>query len=579
MDTQSPIGASIDRRALLVAAGGLALSGCTSWPDIRIWPTQTGLAPYSDAHMHLFNASDLPIRGFLRHVVIRERIGDQHQAVQGLVDHFAEVIKPWAVSVDAEQRAYRSLRKHEITVSPATYGDAAARHTIERLGGSLVSGQFLEPTDERLAESHIELAQLVVSQYGDGLPLTTTDEVGDAYQQLRTSFERLAEAALSQTQDANTASLAELSTSDSEIIRTLKWGVLMLQSRTYHLKRYLEGQTPEATRPSLIVNHLVDYDRWLNDSPSTQSSFEKQFRLWSRVRDRYRENVDLRTFAGFCPLKQAHDRRLGRRQSHLDQIKSAYERGDIAGVKLYPPMGFRALGNDRRAWPADFQARDGVGDRIVRDWRSAANPASAPEHLGRALDDALRELYAWAGGQVPVLAHAGPSNAPGHGFEENANPIHWLTATREFPDLRLTLGHFVSNAVTFIHDMETDSESSLWALGATRELIRDRDGRRSSVFVDISYTEELLAEEAQANDYPTRFFRELKRYCLGDDGDGPDPDMSQIVFGSDWIMLGMEPRHQQYLEIIRDGMEAANWHPDEIERVCYGNTRRWLGLT
>lgn len=578
MDAQSPIDVSIDRRALVVAAGGLALSGCTSWPDIRTWPTQTGLAPYSDAHMHLFNASDLPIRGFLDHVVIRERFGEPPGAAQGLIDHFVEVIKPLAVSVDAEQRAYRSLRKHEITVSPATYGDQAARHTIERLGGSLGSGQFVEPPDSSLEQSHIELAQLVVSQYGGGLPLTPTDEVDVVYQQLRTSFEGLAEAALSQAEDSNTASLAELSAADSEIIRTLKWGVLMLQSRTYHLKRYLEGQTPTATRPSLIVNHLVDYDRWLNDSPSPQSSFEKQFRLWSRVRDRYRKNVDLRTFAGFCPLKQAHDRRSGRRHSHLDQIKEAYERGDIAGVKLYPPMGFRALGNAQRTWPAEFQARDGVRDRIVRDWESAPNPASAPEHLGHALDDALRELYLWAGGQIPILAHAGPSNAPAHRFEENANPEHWLAATREFPDLRLTLGHFVSNAVTFIRDMETGRSSSLWALGATRELIRDRGGRQSNVFVDISYTEELLTVEAQANDYATRFFRELKRYCLGDGGDGPDPDMSQIVFGSDWIMLGMEPRHKQYLEIMRDGMVAATWHPDEIERVCYSNARRWLGL-
>jgi predicted TIM-barrel fold metal-dependent hydrolase len=563
-----------DRRSLLIAAAA-GLSGCTTWPDIRQWDVASGLAPYNDAHAHLFNASDLPVVKFLDHVFIRENFGELGPAAQGLIDLFIGVIKPLSISVDRENRAYRTLLEDPLEVTPDQFADAATKRTMEAVGNLALDN---DPGKQALAQGLLDLASRVVAQYGGGERFIDIMATGDPRSLLRGSYKALAEEALADTALANAAMGLDPGSPPivDAAIRALKWGVLMMQSRTSHLKRYLERQTPLTSRPVTIVNLLVDYDRWLDDGPMAASSHQKQIAFWGRVRSHYQKSADLRTFAGFCPLKEAYSRLGGGTSTHLKYLQAAFERGQIAGLKLYPPMGFRAIGNADRYWPDDFIAPDGVKDQIVADWRRAAGSATP---LGPALDAALRDAYRWASAnRIPILAHAGPSNAPGEGFEKNANPLYWIEVTREFPDLKIALGHFVFNAKKFVHDMETDNpNSNLWALQATRDLIRDKNGKKSNVFVDLAYTEELLTDQAVATDLPKRFFHQLKRYCLGDDTNRPDPDMSQILFGSDWIMLGMEPRHHDYLQILTKGMAAGGWTPIEIQRVCFENSRRWLG--
>lgn len=56
-----------------------------------------------------------------------------------------------------------------------------------------------------------------------------------------------------------------------------------------------------------------------------------------------------------------------------------------------------------------------------------------------------------------------------------------------------------------------------------------------------------------------------------------------ILFGSDWIMLGQQPRHQEYVarveQAIAGGDERSYWkQPGRREKILGGNLSRFLRL-
>jgi predicted TIM-barrel fold metal-dependent hydrolase len=94
----------------------------------------------------------------------------------------------------------------------------------------------------------------------------------------------------------------------------------------------------------------------------------------------------------------------------------AIETAGFIGCKLYPPVGFAPLDNEH----------------LLPD---------GP--LGKQLDTALRAFYAYCEAEeVPITAHASAGNEYGLGFRELVAPSRWAPVLREFPRLRLNLGHF-----------------------------------------------------------------------------------------------------------------------------------------
>jgi predicted TIM-barrel fold metal-dependent hydrolase len=316
-----------------------------------------------------------------------------------------------------------------------------------------------------------------------------------------------------------------------------------------------------------IVNLLVDYDLWLDDRPSSGSDAPDQWEVWHDIAIIYQKRAKIRTFAGYCPLRHAIESEGGG-PTRFAAISAAHKDGKIAGLKLYPPMGFYPSGNEVLL-DCCYVASDGAKGRGLANWQNAV----PGQPMGPALQKALDATYGWATDhKVPILVHAGQCNHAGREFEDRAHPKGWLPVVRKHPGLRLCLGHFSFKIDDFIAAMETNPPDRVrggWPLQGTEQMIADSAAGRSNVFVDISYIEEILPGADESCAY--KFFRALKKYI-----EIYDPDCSQLMYGSDWIMLEREAENSDYLKRVSALMQATDWPSSWQANVLRNNLQRFL---
>src|SRR5690242_5883527 len=127
----------------------------------------------------------------------------------------------------------------------------------------------------------------------------------------------------------------------------------------------------------------------------------------------------IHSYVAFDPLREVYFRHGRDRISPLQLARDALANHGFVGVKLYPPMGFKPLGNSN-AWPDYFRF-------IERDLGYATR-------LGDELDAALQNLYGLCVEiEAPVLAHAADSNGAGPHFADRADPAFWFPVFEKYP--------------------------------------------------------------------------------------------------------------------------------------------------
>ena len=151
----------------------------------------------------------------------------------------------------------------------------------------------------------------------------------------------------------------------------------------------------------------------------------------------------------------------------------------------------------------------------------------------------MDKLYGWAAEEgVAVMAHASNSNGAADEYSERANPKGWGPVLARYPALRLNLAHFGG----FEGRSSDDSLEGTWEDGVGQLIAAGR----GDVYADVGYFSETLsgpadAPEQQAMAALTAEF--LREY---------DPDLRHLMYGSDWIMLGLEDNHEAYLDRVSD---------------------------
>jgi hypothetical protein len=593
----------VRRRSVLAAAGVVmgagAVGGCVTPPDEG--PVDPKLAPMADAHVHLFNAADLPAGKFVQYVVIPDRWPGHPPFVAAIADIVVNVLKRFVVPVRNERiRAVRA-DSLEPDVSPERF-DQAVRDRIRQIEADERAPGFLE-SPVGLLESYRELTEILAADAGRPIQPTPETPVPGArgFAAARRDLAQrsagvFAEAARKAHDpgpggpgvvlEKNLEALP-FAKAGGQAARLVGWAFLMMQSRQHHLAKYLADFTTAEATPRLIVHHLVDYDLWLGDGPIRRSGHLDQIEFWAGVATARAKRVELKTFAPFCPLKHAVET-AERRPTTLARLQQAYDDGKVAGFKIYPPMGFRATNNigigpelarelgRPISLNEEFMTRpgEGQGRTAVNRWEHAAGKTP----LAPALDISMAHFLAWARSRdVPLMAHAGPGNEAGKGFGRRANPKWWEAAAGPDRNLRLSIGHLVQSAEPFVkavRDLQAGRPVDLddpnhWALDAPLRMMRPRDGQPSLVFGDLGYMPELTSDPALAVD----FFKALKA-AFG----RHDPDLRQILYGTDWIMLAIEANDAAFPEELRKAMRDADIGAAAAENISWRNARRFLKL-
>jgi len=554
----------LDRRGLILSS--LAATACvrdaaSANPPPRI---------VADSHVHLFNASDLPIEGFLKYVVFPGDAASAPDWAAALIDMFAAFYKPQAVTATAENGPSQGLSPER---DPQAFGLAAAQFIDQRVEAR----QALDSGSASLRSSYEALCRALAD--GTGVPRPAGKAmIAEGSQITAKAFERAAESASSELElparrarDLGTASAGPCACDTPEpsdhgidrAVRLIGWGYILTNSRRSHLRRYVDRFASSDRVPRLLACLLIDYDYWLDDHPSAGSSMVDQLATMAIIKKDLSGLADIRMFAGVCPLKLALQTE-GSKPRLFDQIKEMHARGEVHGLKLYPPMGFRPLGNSELPDDA-FDPRAKGRTTALAQWRATAGN----KPLGPALDAALEEIYAFAEhAKAPIVAHAGPGNEAGPGYGQRANPIFWERVVARYR-IRLSLGHLVNDTQPFLCAAAAGKPypACVWSLQGSLRMLDRRPDHAPDVYGDLAYMPELIDDPALAK----AFFVTLRKvFSPG------DPDLTRVLYGTDWIMLGQERHDTRFLTKIEAGMQAASYTPDQIENILHRNAERFL---
>ena len=520
------------RQVLRCVLGSLAspfLLGCaaTLAPGVA-GRSSTGHSLLVDVHCHVFNASDLPVRGFVQRVVL----GDEEDQVA--LGPEARAVLPWIGAILIE-----------LLGGGAKTADEELAEMVQAQRWSLPA-RAVNVTDDTDA-----VARALQAVLGEAPAGRRTLRLSDMPRDLRGRdilLGRMAEEANLDPQRVDPSSAAgaqelarALLVGKGGVSQHIQWAQELTRDRREIVSRLVALYAPSAA-VSLFTPALIDYSAWLEDEP--RSNLSSQIYVMERIQ-RQQTGAAVHCFAPFDPWRQVMDVEAGGRTTALQLVQWAIEEMGFIGVKLYPPMGFLPIGNALTQQPYPERAAE------IHNF-----PAK--------LDRALMDLYTYAEREgVPVMAHATNSNGAALGYASRAHPRAWEPVLQAYPRLRLNLGHFGD-----FEEARGTVPSETWEAVIGRLF---GAAGASALYADLSYLAELLPERD-----PT-VAMQIRRH-LADFIQRHDAALQHLMYGSDWIMLGRERGYEGYAASLRTEMERMLGDARRLHNFLGGNVVRYLGL-
>lgn len=556
------------------------LPGCAT---INAVPADIGFAAI-DIHAHFFNASDLPVAEFLDQVVLTDHDSFNSKSdfpSKGLRSAFIRLLTdilrfrtPTAKEELAELGSPPSIRKR----AARTPGAEAVQFGLNRQTARVRRQQqraadrfnAASPDVQKSTAPSFSNDEALLGQIESSVGLSPRSGHGDfrsleAAPQARASRVRRVVRQLYQQEQPDDYRYT------GTIPTALRWAGMLTRTRWQiideYARLYRTSARASATPRGLVAASpsLVDFSYWLgldqqqDEDRSIPSPLASQVEVFSKLA-RQRDDLALIPFAPFDPLREIVGSIHGTSPS-LSLVQDAVLNKGFAGVKIYPPMGFRAIGNS--AGDVDNSHADRVYQRALR-----AAGKTAELSVGEALDAALRELYGWAeANNVPIKAHANNSIESQTCGGIKASPQYWMEVLGEFSRLKVNLAHFGG----FEETSEQRSDRCDPGPNDWEDLMGELIASSDTVYFDTGYWMELITDRRA--DRRTIAARTEKFFS-----DYPDAK-SRIMFGTDWSMIGKDPGHERYLEIIDETIRELFAGDQTAQQNYFGrNAIRFLGL-
>lgn len=340
----------------------------------------------------------------------------------------------------------------------------------------------------------------------------------------------------------------------------LEWAGELRDSRSRLADRLARYHRDSLFAPQLLCPALVDYSCWLGET--LQSPLPDQVKAMRGVALRP-AGPAVHAYVPFDPLRDAmFRRRIPGPDGQWDPIalvRQALVEDGCIGVKLYPPMGFRPAGNQAS------------GQRYPRH---IVDLFGGVDELGREIDSSLDHLWAVCRElDAPIMAHAANSVDAGPNYGSRADPAFWAPVFNPAWRQRIMLGHFGRFTTMSAEEPQPQVCPQNIPFERTWEAVFARHVERnpeSLVFADISYLSEVL--RSRDRDRIAPHIRRYRDY---------DPGYRHLVFGSDWIMTGIERGFDDrpgYARRVADFLLHCGLSEEELGGVMHGNAVRFLGL-
>ncbi len=312
--------------------------------------------------------------------------------------------------------------------------------------------------------------------------------------------------------------------------------------------------------PVLLTPATLDITHWLESAQigtaatgTAPTPLADQAELMCLISLLRTEGQLVHGFIAYDPWRQVDDVKQHRATTALDLVRIAIEQKGFAGVKLYPPMGFRATDNAS------------IADSDFPPWLAGPYPC-----LGARLDEALDSLYAYCvANDVPIMAHCAPTQGPDSTAAERADPAYWkkLLDRDGYEKLRVNLGHLGG-----IWDL--DNPFSWWTRGVIDMI---RSGKYPNLYADFADFSDILGRTDPQKTKRKNILDELVRFVGTDPGE-KSRILSHLLYGSDWHLLDREPGNRDYPEAMATEMDKSFAGDDLPAKLFLQNGARFLGL-
>jgi predicted TIM-barrel fold metal-dependent hydrolase len=365
--------------------------------------------PIVDIHCHAFNADDLPVRGFIHRLHLRNVF--LGTTLAELVDKLVQGNAPGYAA--------------DVARLDSVLGPGDSLEMPMSVPGGSDPGLFEDEVDRALADLYqqdSDLVERVGGAIGDEHALTDgtppPEGVADLWRNAR---------------------------------RAVRWVKLFGRSRLDLVADYVHTFGDEV---DLVTPLLVDLGTGLGDVAKT--SGRQQIALFEKLSRASMLGVlpgagkaQLHPFVGFDPLRELRARRTNDIETPLDLVRTAVLRYGFVGVKVYPPMGWRPSGNHSRRGLSGADASE--VDRIVDDLAQWCAAEQVPITAHCANSNHADPGFDGFGGPddwLPVLRrHPGMHVNLGHFGGASAReaddgwPWRIARATRELPGLYADVGN------------------------------------------------------------------------------------------------------------------------------------------
>lgn len=508
---------------------GLLVSGCDfSEPE---YERPVGLPALSiDIHAHLFNATDIPILGFLNQVFIRspESLVNVDAPIAALIRLIVSILTKTISTADKE---LENLPLAGVLSGTSVAALQEQDKTVVAEGVREFSQRSQNVNSLNASEDALEDAQLLLK----------LNQLANRGLFVSRSSQDLGSAVADAVFDEPSGATFRLRVGIGELAQTLKWAALLTRNRSDILSEWIRlfgikvpdgGGEPKgvlALSPS-----LVDFEYWFVEMPQKHfSKITDQIALMSRLA-KLEHRAVLLNFAPFCPLRAALENGDGHRA-----VRDAILNQGFVGVKLYPPMGFK---------PIENRANDSFGHRFKVN--------------GTAIDRELRRMYCWCERNgVPIKAHGNNSLAAQECSGRNAAPDLWGPVLLEFPKLRVNIAHFGGFEEDYTVGKCTDTKPSY------EERAANLISPDNHAYVDLGYWDEVMGRNRPGSEILTKV-NEL----VAKNGELAN----RIMYGSDYTMIGRERQHGAYLADLKTAIDSL--HGIDVKQIFSLNARAYLQL-
>lgn len=324
-------------------------------------------------------------------------------------------------------------------------------------------------------------------------------------------------------------------------------GIEASQRRVFErLHEVYKGHNPVYFLLTLNMDHMTD-------EVSSHANFETQLQEVFFLKATYPK--ELQVFLSCDPrYKQGNALR--------DWFANHYESGRVAGIKLYPALGFfpfdpamealYAYANQHKIPILTHTTRTGAFylGKGVRELVGTRPASFDPQH------QVMEKIYA----RIDRYRKSNERKLKLNDFYCNifSHPENYLPVLDHFPDLKLCLAHYggtneiLGKTANFMQNLEED-KSKTWT-----DHIRSMMLRYDNLYTDISYS--LAEKETHA------VFKKDMR----------DPKLSErIFFGTDYFMEEQEKSEQLVFKEFRDSFINEN---EMYLKMTQANPKRFLGF-